>query len=712
MNKAWTLLLILLTLLSACRDQNLNNPHPRDQNKSNIYYSSFSERPKTLDPAKSYSSNEYQFIAQIYEPPLQYHYLDRPFNLVPLASSVMPTVTEEMVNGSKHTVYRIEIQPGIYYAPHPAFAQDSFGKLLYRKINSDYLESHGINEIGDFNSTASRELIADDYIYEIKRLASPKTQSPILGFMGEHIEGLSAYAENLQKKYNEFSKIHGAEAFFDLRQYDLSGVRKIDRYTFEIILKDNYPQFQYWLAMPFFAPIPWEADAFYSQPGMDDHNISFDWYPVGTGPYQLTENNPNSEMILTRNPTFHGERYPLTGTPSDGKNGLLEDAGKQLPFIDQAIFRLEKEAVPRWNKFLQGYYDNSGISSDSFDQAINIDQFGVAHLTPLMRDRGIRLYESVSPSVFYVGFNMQDDVVGGSSERAKKLRQAISIALDYDEYISIFLNGRGIPAYGPIPPGIFGYEHGEKGINPIVYEWKNNRVRRRSLSEAKKLLAEAGYPNGLDKSTGSPLVLNYDVPAGAGPDDKAQFDWMRKQFAKIGIDLNIRATQYNRFQEKMRIGNAQIFTWGWHADYPDPENFFFLLYGPNGKVKYQGENAANYANPEFDQLFLTMKALPNGPERQAIIDKMLKMVREDSPWLWGFHPKSLVLSHHWNRVSKPNEIANNTLKYAKLDPEMRAKERLAWNQPRWWPLGVMVGLLGVSFLPVVRRYRREEYGRG
>ena len=118
-------------------------------------------------------------------------------------------------------------------------------------------------------------------------------------------------------------------------------------------------------------------------------------------------------------------------------------------------------------------------------------------------------------------------------------------------------------------------------------------------------MTAAGYPAGREPQSGQPLVLNLDTPA-AGPGSKAIFDWLRKQFAKLGINLVIRATDYNRFQEKMLKGTAQIFQWGWNADYPDPENFFFLLYGANSKVDNNGENAANYKNEEFDQLFNQM----------------------------------------------------------------------------------------------------------
>ncbi|MGH8711822.1 MAG: ABC transporter substrate-binding protein, partial [Burkholderiales bacterium] len=416
---------------------------------------------------------------------------------------------------------------------------------------------------------------------------------------------------------------------------------------------------------------------------------------------------PNSRMVLERNPNFHGEIYPASGEPDDAKAGLLKDAGKPLPFIDKVVFSREKESIPYWNKFLQGYYDASGITSDSYDQAVQVGAQGEAVVTEAMREKGIRLETSVATTIIYMGFNMLDPVVGGYSERARKLRQAISIAVDYEEYISIFANGRGIPAQGPIAPGIWGFRDGQAGINLVVYEWADNRPKRKSIGVAKKLLAEAGYPDGRDAKTGEPLLLNFDVTA-RGPDDKARLDWLRKQFAKLDLQLVVRATDYNRFQEKIRKGDAQIFNWGWNADYPDPENFLFLLTGPQGKVKFDGENAANYDNPEYNELFERMKNMDNGPQRQAIIDKMVTIARNDAPWNWGFHPKDFGLYHGWMQNVKPNQMARNNLKYERIDAALRSQERREWNQPVLWPVLLILAVLVASAVPAVRAYQRKE----
>ena len=202
-----------------------------------------------------------------------------------------------------------------------------------------------------------------------------------------------------------------------MRNYSLDGVRTIDRYTYEITLAGLYPQFIYWLAIPFFAPMPWEAELFYKQPGMEDRNLVLDWFPIGTGPFMLTENDPNLRMVLARNPNFRGELYPSTGEAGDDE--LLVDAGRPMPFIDRAVYTRERESIPAWNKFLQGYFDTSGISSDGFDQAVVVGEGGNATLSPAMQSKGIRLATAVTVSQFYMGFNMQDPVVGGLEDRAR-----------------------------------------------------------------------------------------------------------------------------------------------------------------------------------------------------------------------------------------------------------------------------------------------------
>ena len=134
----------------------------------------------------------------------------------------------------------------------------------------------------------------------------------------------------------------------------------------------------------------------------------------------------------------------------------------------------------------------------------------------------------------------------------------------------------------------------------------------------------------------------------------------------------------------------------------------FVMYGPNAKYGINGENASNYRNDEFDQLFDQMKNISNGEARQLIIDQMVEIVRRDSPWLWGYHPVAFALHHGWYKNAKPNLMANNKLKYKRIDPVTRKAQREQWNSPVWWPVILIVVILGLSLVPAIRYHQRRE----
>lgn len=711
------LLVIGLSVFNAAKAGNWNQPYSEAKVAESTLFNAFSSPPKHLDPVVSYNSNEWAILSQVYEPPLQYHYLKRPYSLEPLTLKKLPEVHylddagNSVSSNSKNiafSLYKFELKENVLFQNHPAFVKQD-EKHLYHHLQQQDLAS--IKSVADFAKTATRELVADDYIYALKRMGLRQNHSPILDSMKAYIVGLDEFSQQATQAYKEQleqSKQKSKISFFDLNQFAISGVQAVDKYSFEIKIKGVYPQFLYWLTMNFFAPIPWEADKFYKQAGLVEKNITLDTSPVGTGPYYLAENNPNQRMRLVANENYHQTFYPSNGLPEDANPELLEDAGKALPFIKEVVYSLEKESVPLWNKFLQGYYDASGVSSDSFDQAVSISTAGSMQLTEQMEEKGIQFLSQIQPTIFYFGFNMADSVIGGYSLEKQKLRQAISIALNFEEYISIFMNGRGVPAQGPIPPGIYGHQSGKEGMNSVVYEWQKNRMQRRSIEYAKKLLAEAGYENGIDKN-GEALTLHYDTAA-TGPDSQSQLNWYRKQFAKLGVNLVIRATDYNRFQDKVRQAKVQMFSWGWNADYPDPENFLFLLYGGNATINTNGGgiNSANYDNPEFNRLFVQMKTMANGEQRLAIINKMVTILQQDAPWAWGFNPKSLALYHSWLKNVWPNALANNTTKYRRIDIEQRVEKQESWNKPVVWPLIVAFLLLILSIWPLYKAYKKRQ----
>ena len=681
-----------------------NNPYPKSEHDAEIYYNTFSEEPKHFDPAISYSSDEYRFIQQIYEPPLQYHYLKRPYELIPLTAEAVPQPRYLDANGQQlppnapaesvaRAVYEVRIRPGIMYQQHPCFAETEDGEWRYRNLTKSDVK--GFNEVKDFPMTGTRELTAADYVYQIKRMADPSVSCPILSTLKDYILGMEAYSVAIANGQKDAS---------------FPGVEVVDRYTYRITLKTKYPQFVYWLAMPFFSPMPKEAIDFYSQPAVKDRNITIDRFPVGTGAYRIETLLAHKEIVLVKNENFRVVRYPSSGEPGDREAGLLDDAWEIVPFIPRVVYKLEKEYIPRWNKFLQGYYDTSAISSDTFDSAVAFNDTGDPRISEEMEAKGIVLRTSVRPTTRYLAFNMLDDTVGGNTEEKRKLRQAISIVLDYEEYVEIFYNGRGVSSHSPIPPGIFGYEGGERGMNPYVYNWDTEKQRpvRKSVEEAQQLLAEAGYADGQD-SHGNPLVVTFDNAwnsAGA----TSHIMWMRNKLDQLGITMENRTTDYNRFRDKVKNGNFQIISWGWHADYPDAENFLFLLYGPNARAIHGGENTANYDNAEYNKRFEQMKNMENSPERLAIITEMNHLLQRDAPWVFTFHPVSFGLSHQWVKNSKPSSLGGGTLKYVRIDAGQRSEHRQAWNQPVVWPLWVGLALLVFGTIPAVITIWKRERG--
>ena len=266
------IIVAIFLALTACGKDSWNNPYPPQESELNIHYAPFSGRPKHLDPAQSYSSNEIAFTAQIYEPPLQYHFLKRPYELIPLTTTEIPKAVyidkqgnplpeDAAIEEIAYTLYEIQIQPGIMYQPHPAFAKDAQGSALYLNLSPEQIEK--IFTLNDFSETGTRELVANDYIYEIKRLANPRIHSPIFGLMSEYIVGLADYGKHLAQVSKQLGDEQNEAGYLDLSQYDLEGVQLLDRYTYRVKIYGKYPQFLYWLAMPFFAPIPPEVDQFY-----------------------------------------------------------------------------------------------------------------------------------------------------------------------------------------------------------------------------------------------------------------------------------------------------------------------------------------------------------------------------------------------------------------------------------------------------------------
>ena len=708
-----------------------NNPNPPGSEKTNTYFTATQESsPKYLDPTSSYSTNETPITYQVYEPLYRYHYLKRPYVLEGRAAEavVLPryldrdgTELPADVSGDKvaESVYDIEIRKGILFAPHPAFAKNADGSFVYHHLKSSDLA--GKYALPDFQKTGTRELVADDFVYAIKRIATPRVKSSSFSVMDAYIVGLKDYAKRVREEDAKLRKgLSPTERdlpFLDFRKIPFEGATALDDHTLRIRVIGKYPQFKYWLAMTFFAPIPWEAEEFYAQPGMVEHNLTLNYWPAGTGPFMATEYIENRRHTLVRNPNFRGEPYPCEGEPGDKAKGLLADCGKMMPFLDKIVFRIEKERLPMKSKWRQGYLDEPDMDHLEWGLEFSTEARDSTETAREFQDKGFRFPRAVEANNWYIGFNWWDPTVGKGktatdADRNRKVRQALEIAVNWEEFSDLFEpQGKAGPAAtGPISPAVFGFRTGKEGINPVAYDWVDGRPVRKSVEVAKKLMVEAGYPDGRDVKTGQPLTLNYDYQRVPTPELRAEIDWVIKQFGKLGVQLELRATDYNRFQDKMNTGSVQIFFWGWNADYPDAENFLFLLYGPNSKAltKGAGENATNYQNDEYDKLYEKMRYLEDGPEKQAVIDRMVAIVRNDSIWLWGYNPYAVGSYQPWTANGKPTYMARDVLLYRRIDPALRAEKVREWNPAHFWPLWVIVLAFLLALVPAWRTFKARE----
>jgi oligopeptide transport system substrate-binding protein len=660
--------LVGLLLVPGCT----NNPYPTADRDKKVLYSSFLEAPKTLDPAVAYTTAEHVVTGTVFDTLLEYHYLKRPYELIPSLAEAVPK-PETQANGQH--AYRFKLRSGVLFHDDPCFA------------------------LGEKNRT-TREMVASDVAFQLARLADPAVNSPVSSTFGD-VLGFTDFAKRLAEKRKTdpaFSTLRIDEQY--KRAGGIEGVVVRGDHELEIVLSGPNPQILYWFAMPFTTPMPWEAVAYYDG---KDGRPNFSDHAVGTGPFRLALYERQHRFVLERHASWYGILHPEAKAPSatfpteidpeDIAAGVIDPAyaGRPLPFLDRISFTRERESIPRFNKFLQGYYDDGGIIKESFDAIIQDDR-----LSPAMAARGMRLDKEVEPTVFYIGFNMDDALIGTpGGDRARKLRQAMSLVVDSEEYLRLFLNGRGVPAQSPLPPGIFGYSADYK-----------NPYRTPDLARARALLAAAGYKNGIDPKTNQPLRLTFDT-GNTSAQALLQYEFLVSAWRELGLDVQIVATTYNQFQDRVRRGAYQIFQWGWVADFPDPENFFFLLECSNAQSKSKGPNTANFCDEGYDALYRDMKNLPNNEQREGLIKRMIGIVENERPWIELFHNEDYTLSHAWLVNSKPMGLSNPAFKYKDVKPELRTKMRAEWNTPVRWPLYLVLLVIFAAVVPAVRTYYRE-----
>lgn len=459
-----------------------------------------------------------------------------------------------------------------------------------------------------------RELVAQDVAYSLRRIADVKVGSGGYWTLRGKIAGL-----------DEFREASQGEGPTD---YDcgIEGLHVVGDHELEIRLTQPYPQLPWVLAMPYAFVVPREAVEFYGS--------EFVNHPVGTGPYLLAEARQNYRYEYRENPKWT-EASRVERMPADAPSS---DAGRRLPLTKRIVDSVVGDPSTAWLMFLSGQLDLVDVSRDQWDSIITPEK----ELRPELAEKGIALSKSPQLSVTYTAFNMDDPVVGSN----QKLRQALVCAFDSDQWMD-FQNGRIAIPNGPVPPGVAGHSDG-----PPPYPFDPER--------AKRLLAEAGYPEGKDPATGRRLVLTLELGSADNPEARQAAELTASFMERIGVVLEPSYNNWPAFLQKIERRQAQLFSVTWIGDYPDAQNFLQLFASENSSP---GPNRSNYHSKEFDRLYREMIALPESPERETLCRAATAVVMEDCPWILTAYPMAFSVRHERLRNHRRHDFPWGMEKY-------------------------------------------------
>ena len=588
-----------------------------------VTYNVYSSKVKSIDPATCGDTTSSSIQGNIYEGLYCYHYLKRPIEVVEQLADGMPLVSKDGLT------WTIRIKKEVKYARNPCFGVEPDGR------------------------PKTRTVAAEDFVLAFKRIADYHLTAQLaLAFIHDKIAGVQEYRQRTQKyDKGDFSRYW---------KEDISGIKAVDEHTLQISLAKPFPQFQYVLAMHVYAPIPREVITYYLERNRGGKEIPMDERvpemhdfkgTVGTGPYVMTEWVEASRIILERNGDFRPDYYPTEGQPGDREAGLLDDAGRRVPFVDVIHMVYVQDSDTQWRMFEKRQRDSAGIPRDVYGKVISPSKA----LLEKWKQQGIHLIKDTYPAVFWIAFNMEDKVVGSS----KSLRQALCLAYDVEQHIELLYNGRGIRALNTVPSSFKG--HKEAGPSP--YARLDIASARAKLEQAKRELAAAGV-----------IKPGEDIPEltlslGDTDEETRRFGALaQRQFAKIGVKLKIDLNDWPTLQKKVHNKQTQLYSMGWHADYPDAENFLQLYYSPNIS---RGTNNTNYANREFDALYEKASVELSEKKRVELYAKMIKIVNEDCPVLLLSEPITYYLYYDWVHNIKLHPIGYGSGKYTRIDDALR-----------------------------------------
>ena len=564
----------------------------------------------TFDPAQITDLYSRTVVAGIFDAPLEFAFMARPAVTRPNTVVAMPEVSADF------TSFTFKLKPGIFFADDPAFG----GKR--------------------------RELVAEDYVYSLKRHYDPRWKSGNLYILeSAKILGLSELRKRLMADKKPFD-------------YDtpVEGVRALDRYTFQVKLAAPNPRFLYNFADGSFTGA-------LAREVVEKYGDAVGEHPVGTGPFRLGAWKRSSRIVLEKNPGYREVLYDEQPPADDARLQAIAKAfkGRRLPLVDRVQIAIIEETQPRWLSFLNKEQD---LAENVPAEFANV-AFPNNQLAPNLAKQGVGMVRYPRSDVAVSYFGMEHPVVGGYEPHKVALRRAIAMAVDLEREIRLVRRGQAIPAQSPIGPEGWGYDPAFKSEMSTF-----DRARAMALLDLHGYVDKDG-DGWREQPNGQPLVLEYSTQ----PDQQSRQlnEQWRKNMHAIGLRIEFKTAKWPEQLKASRAGKLMMWGVGWSAGQPDGDTFLALGYGPN---KGQA-NHARFDLPAFNLLYEQQRVLPDGPERMEKMDAAKKLMIAympykvhvhriwtdlNQPWVTGYH-RNIYVREFWKYVDVDNAL------YAKHHPK-------------------------------------------
>ena len=597
---AW-LLAFSLGLVSAIAQAQAPSQAPAAAPLKVLHYA-FIVAETGFDPVQLSDLYSRTVTAGIFEAPLTFDYLARPIRMKPNTAAAMPEISDDF------KTFTFRLKPGTYFQDDPAFKGQR------------------------------RELVAQDYVYSLKRHYDPQWKSPNLYLLeNARILGLS----ELRKQ-----ALDSKQPFPYDREVD--GLRALDRYTFQVRLAEPSPRFhqQTMTDGSVFGAVAREVVEAYGDKIMA--------HPVGTGPFRLGEWRRSSRIVLERNPGFREQLYDEQAPDDDPRSQAIAQAmkGRRIPMIDRVEIAIIEESQPRWLSFLNGQSD--------FLERLPPEFSSVAiprnHLAPNLAKRGIQMDQApLVDATIAAFFNQENPVVGGYTPEKVALRRAISLAYNTPAEIRGARQNQMVAAQTAIPPYAYGYD---PGVKTELSDYDPDRARA--------LLDTYGYidrdgDGWREQPDGRPLVLQF----ASQPDQLSRqlIELMEKSLRAVGLRVVFNIAKWPENLKASRGGKLMMWHVGWISSTPDGDTFLALAYGPNKG----GANHSRFDLPAFNALYEKQNRMPDGPERLAVMREASKLMVAYAPYKISGHRIATDLVQPWVLGYRRNPFIREFWKFVDID---------------------------------------------